>query len=182
MFTLWAPAEAQWRARQARAAAPVRALGDFGGLEVSGEIRVLRPVRAAACGPLRTATPTVISLRDLTTSLDLKTCHISEKKSVTFLWLKWRFVLVFFYQRIIQQRSHAGGGASPPPHLLTIDLSIILTCQQILKINLISITINNAGCLCYPHQICHIMHVSRGFSVCCLLYRLIALNTTARSA
>lgn len=53
MFTLWAPAEAQRSASQARAAAPdVHALGSFGVLEIGGKIRVLRPVRAAAGSPL----------------------------------------------------------------------------------------------------------------------------------
>ena len=52
MFTLWAPAEAQGSASEARAAAPVHALGSFGVLEIGGKIRVLRPVRAAAGSPL----------------------------------------------------------------------------------------------------------------------------------
>lgn len=70
MFTLGALAEAQWRASQARAAAPAHTLGSFRVLEVGGKIRVLRPVRAAACGPLETTT-VINSLRDIKSGLSI---------------------------------------------------------------------------------------------------------------
>lgn len=52
MFTLWTSAESQRRASQACAAASVHNLSSFSMLDISGEVRVLRPVRAAASGPL----------------------------------------------------------------------------------------------------------------------------------
>lgn len=52
MFTLWTLAESQRRASQACAAASVHNLSSFSMLDISGEVRVLRPVRAAASGPL----------------------------------------------------------------------------------------------------------------------------------
>lgn len=69
IFTLRALTEAQRSPSQARAAAPVRALGDLGVLEVGGKIRVLGPVGAAACGPLETATLRAVCVTELKAEL-----------------------------------------------------------------------------------------------------------------
>ena len=88
VFTLWALAEAQWRAGQARAAPPARALGSFGVFEVGGKVRVLRPVRAAASGPLETATQLMVNSQQSGLSPD----RLRPVRDI--LWDKFRCICV----------------------------------------------------------------------------------------